>query len=106
VERRGDDYLTHESTALRECILELGDDDLMRSLRAGFQSREERIKLPLVFSTLQGRCFAPLRAGVALRFGLTDEATALLRDGLAWCEEQRCPADAASCRTMLAGIRS
>jgi hypothetical protein len=56
------------------------------------------------FSTLQGRAIAPLRAGVAAKLGFIDEARRQYADGLAFCERERCAADADLCRRGLAGL--
>jgi tetratricopeptide (TPR) repeat protein len=92
------DFGCFEGAAAAECVLALGDEALWRRILDAFASYEERFALPLRFSTLQGRAVAPLRAGVALKLGLRDDAERAYRDGLAWCEQAGCARDAAACR--------
>ncbi|MCI0855926.1 MAG: hypothetical protein J4N98_04495 [Chloroflexi bacterium] len=105
---RGDDdtpYWTEAPAAL-DCILALGDEELFRQIYKAFGSRDEAIRAPARYSTLQGRAIAPLRAGVCLRLGLAGEAERHYREGLAWCEQERCAADAERCRAGLAKIEA
>jgi hypothetical protein len=106
VERRWDEDMLYEAPAMRECLLALADVDLLNKLRHAFEGRDERIKVPARFTTLQGRALAPLRAGIAARLGLREEAERVYRDGVAWCERERCVADAALCRTGLEQIET
>ena len=92
-----------EAPALLECLLALGDDELLRKVYDSFSNRDERNKTPARFSTLQGRAIAPVRGGVCVRLGLLEEAERHYREGLAWCERERCERDAELCR---AGLRS
>lgn len=92
-----------EAPALLECLVALGDDDLLEKVYDSFNNRDERIKSPARFSTLQGRALAPVRGGICLRLGLREEAERQYREGLAWCERERCDRDAELCR---AGLRS
>ena len=92
-----------EAPALLECLLALGDDELLRKVYDSFSNRDERNKAPARFSTLQGRAIAPVRGGVCVRLGLLEEAERHYREGLAWCERERCERDAELCR---AGLRS
>ena len=93
-----------ESPTLIECLLELGDASLHRRVYDAFAKVDERGTVPVRFSTLQGRALAPVRGGLALKLGLLDEAESLYRDGLAWCERERCAADAALCRAGLSAV--
>jgi len=102
VERGWEEDIAWESPALLECLLDLGDDALVRRIYNAFAKTDERNKVPMQFSTLQGRALAPIRGGVALKLGLREEAAARYRDGLAWCERERCASDAALCRAGLA----
>ena len=105
VSRSEDDAYWMEAPALLECLLALGDDELLRTVYSAFQARDERVKTPARFSTLQGRSLAPLRAGVCARLGLLDEAERHYREGLAWCEQERCARDAELCRAGVATMR-
>ena len=92
-----------EAPALLECLLALGDDGLLQRVYDSLSNRDERKKAPARFSTLQGRALAPVRGGVCVRLGLLEEAERHYREGLAWCERERCERDAELCR---AGLRS
>lgn len=98
VPRGWEEDICEEVTALRECVLGLADDALLRRIHAAFRMRAERMKAPQRFSTLQGRAFAPIRGGLALKLGLLDEAERHYREGLEWCERERLPRDAQQCR--------
>jgi tetratricopeptide (TPR) repeat protein len=106
VERREEDaeFACFEGSALTECILALGDEALWRSVRDAFARMEETARPPLRFATLQGRALAPLRAGVAAKLGLREEAERAYGEGIAWCERERCTRDAAACRDGLASL--
>jgi len=104
VERRDSEPLWTEAPAMRECLLALGDDDLVGRVHDAFADRERRSKTPAIFSTLQGRALAPLRGGIAARLGLADEAERAYREGLAWCEASGCVRDAELCRAGLAEL--
>ena len=106
VERPETDAYWMEAPALRECLLELGDDALLRRVYDAFQARDERVRAPARFATLQGRALAPVRAGVCLRLGLLDEAERHYREGLAWCEQERCARDAELCRAGIDEVRT
>jgi len=93
-----------ESPALLECAIALADDALLRAIHAAFAQQDRRVRAPLRYSTLQGRAVDPVRGAVALKLGLVDEAERHYRDGLAWCERERCERDAALCRAGLARI--
>ena len=56
------------------------------------------------YATLQGRALAPARGAVALRLVHVAEAAMLFRDGLAWCERERCAIDAGLCHVGLADV--
>ncbi|MEX2225384.1 MAG: hypothetical protein WEB52_02920 [Dehalococcoidia bacterium] len=98
------DFACFEASPMLECILALGDESLLRDVRDAFQRFEEGPRPAMRFSTLQGRAVAPLRAGVALKLGLNDEAERLYREGLEWCVRERCERDAALCREGLAVV--
>ena len=91
-----------EAPAALECILELGDEELHRKIYDAFDHRDREVKSPALYSTLQGRAVTPTRGGVCLKLGLVDEAERHYRDGLAWCEQERCERDAELCREGLA----
>ena len=93
-----------EATPLTECLVALGDEDLVRKVHQAFLTRAERTGAPVLFSTLQGRALAPVRAGVCLRLGLLYDAERHYREGLAWCEQERLPRDAEFCRAGLADV--
>ncbi|MGB2695118.1 MAG: hypothetical protein WBD55_08015 [Dehalococcoidia bacterium] len=101
VERPDNDAYWTETPALLECLTALGDDALLRRVYDSFKSRDERVKTAVRFSTLQGRALAPLLGGVCLRLALLEEAERHYREGLAWCERERCARDAALCRAGL-----
>lgn len=101
VERRWQLDLAIEGTALRECILALGDEE---SLRRIWRAHVENDEGTPVFSTLQGRAMGPLIGGIALKLGMLTEAEQAYRDGLALCERERLPMDAAACREGLAAV--
>ena len=91
-----------EAPAALECILALGDEELFRRIYNAFEHHDKQIRAPARYSTLQGRAIAPIRAGICLKLGLADEAERHYREGLAWCEQERCAADAERCRAGLA----
>lgn len=100
----GDEPYWMEAAPLTECLVALGDEELVRRVHQAFLAQEERSGSPARFSTLQGRALAPVRAAVCLRLGLLDEAERHYRDGLAWCEQERLPRDAERCRAGLADV--
>lgn len=101
MERRWELDIVVEGTALRECLLALaGDETLRRVYDACSHSDAERT----VFSTLQGRAIAPLVGALALKLGMFDAAEQAYRDGVAFCERERLPMDAAACREGLAAV--
>jgi len=103
VDRGADDTLDWmEAPAALDCILALGDEALFRRIYNSFERRDEAVGAPARYSTLQGRAVAPLRAGICLALGLAGEAERHYREGLAWCEQERCTADAERCRAGLA----
>jgi hypothetical protein len=104
VERGWEEDIAWESPALLECLFDLGDEALYRRVYDAFVKVDARIKVPVHFTTLQGRARAPVRGGLALKLGLLDEAESHYRGGLAWCERERCAADAALCRAGLAAV--
>ena len=93
-----------EAAAMIECLIELGDGALHRRVYDAFAKVDARGKVPVRFSTLQGRALAPVRGGLALKLGRLDEAESRYRDGLAWCARERCAPDAALCRVGLAAV--
>jgi tetratricopeptide (TPR) repeat protein len=97
-----DEDLIYDGPAALECILELGDDALFLKINSAFEKYAERRPVPLMFSTLQGRSTHPLRAGVAARLGRVEEARGWYREGIEWCERERCTRDAQLCREGLA----
>jgi len=103
VERGGDDSsYWMEAPAALDCLLAVGDDALLRQIYDSFERRDKDVSAPARYSTLQGRAVAPLRAGVCLKLGLVDDAERHYREGLAWCEQERCATDAERCRAGLA----
>ena len=105
VEREDDEPYWMEAPAALECLLALGDEALLRKVYDAFATTDKR-GAPPRFSTLQARSFAPVRAGVCSRLGLLDEAERHYREGLAWCEQERCIRDAELCRAGLAEVRA
>jgi len=105
VERADAEPYWMEAPALLECLLALGDEALLRKVYDAFGTMDKR-GTPARFSTLQGRSFAPARAGVCARLGLLEEAERHYREGLAWCEQERCVRDAELCRAGLAEVRT
>ena len=105
VEREDDEPYWMEAPAALECLLALGDEALLRKVYDAFGTIGKR-HAPPRFSTLQGRSFAPVRAGVCARLGLLEEAERHYREGLAWCEQERCIRDAELCRAGLAEVRT
>jgi len=103
-EDSNDDAFWEEAPAMVECLVALGDDDLLRKFNDSLRARDERDGARTRFTTLQGRSLYPLRGALAARSGLTDEAERHYRDGLAWCSEARCAADAEACRRGLAAL--
>jgi hypothetical protein len=98
-----DNSLWAESAALIECIVGLGDDDLLRAIRDAFWGENSRARFAN-YSTLQGRALAPARGAIALRLGRLDDAERAYRDGVAWCEAQGCPIDGGLCLAGLAAV--
>ena len=98
------DFPCFEGAALTACILELGDDALWRAAHEAFARIDSAPRPAMRFSTLQGRAVAPLKAGVAAKLGLRDEAARAYREGLAWCEAAGCARDAEACREGLAAL--
>ena len=101
VTRTDGDAFWMEAPALLECLLSEGDDELVRTVYDAFESHDQRNRSPALFSTLQGRSLAPVRAGLCLRLGMLDAAERLYRQGLEWCEKERCSRDAELCRAGL-----
>ncbi|MBI5285790.1 MAG: hypothetical protein HY874_11930 [Chloroflexi bacterium] len=100
-----DDYCV-EAPAMLDCLVALGDEQLLRAVHRAFVRRDERMRAPLRFSTLQGRAVAPVRGAVAHKLGLLDEAQRHLREGLAWCSQEGCERDLALCRAGLGRLAS
>jgi tetratricopeptide (TPR) repeat protein len=98
-----EDFIFDGPAAL-ECILGLGDDALVTEIDAAFEKYGQRRPVPTLFSTLQGRSTYPLLAGVAARLGRADEARRWYREGIEWCERERCIRDAQLCREGLAAL--
>jgi tetratricopeptide (TPR) repeat protein len=94
--------LASESPALRECLVELAEEKLVRAVYDAFRDNDARFSLPFVYGAMQGRALAPVRGAVCERLGLREEAARHYGDGLALCERERLPADAALCREGLA----
>lgn len=105
VSRSENDPYWMEAPALLECLLALGDDGLLRRVYSACKARDERVKAQARFSTLQGRALAPLRGGICLRLGLLAEAERHYREGLAWCQQERCAEDAELCGAGLDQVR-
>lgn len=95
-----------EAPAQMECILALGDKALHQTIYDAFIRRDEAVRAPVRYSTLQGRAVAPIRGGVCVKLGLLDEAERHYREGLAWCEQERCVRDAELCRSGLGEVVS
>jgi len=99
-----EDYVW-EAPALLGCLLNEGDDELIRKVRDAIQKFDARGNVRLQFTTLQGRALAPLRGGIAMRLGLIEEARRAYADGLAWCQRERLVRDAELCRAGFEGGR-
>jgi predicted negative regulator of RcsB-dependent stress response len=102
---RKDGRILDDAPAMLECLVALGDDELMKAVLAderphswAHDSAHER------YSTLQGRGLDAVRGAVAARLGMRDDARAHYERGLAWAREQRCPYDQALCERGLAGL--
>ena len=100
----GDEPYWLEAAPLTECLIALGDEELVGRVHQAFLAQEERTGSPARFSTLQGRALAPVRAAVCLRLGLLDDAERHYREGLGWCEQERLPRDAERCRAGLTEV--
>ncbi|MCH8066472.1 MAG: hypothetical protein IIC90_11720, partial [Chloroflexi bacterium] len=100
----GDEPYWIEAAPVTDCLVALGDEELVRRVHQAFLAQEDRVGSPARFSTLQGRALAPVRAAVCLRLGLLDDAERHYREGLAWCEQERLPRDAELCRAGLADV--
>jgi tetratricopeptide (TPR) repeat protein len=101
VARQGDS-ICDEVPAIFDCLVALGDDALLGEVHAALE-RDAARPSPTTYCTLQGRALAPARGAVALRLGRLDEAERAYRDGLAWCERESVPIDAAHCHAGLSG---
>ncbi|MDP9236049.1 MAG: hypothetical protein M3P30_01390 [Chloroflexota bacterium] len=99
VAREGQSFCD-EAPALADCLISLGSDALVREIHDQFENR----KAPVVYSTLQGRGEAYVRAVIALRLGYRDHARDLFNAGLAWADRERCPIDAGRCLQGLASV--
>jgi tetratricopeptide (TPR) repeat protein len=93
-----------EAPAAMECILAQGDEALHRKIYDAFVHQDEIVRIPARFSVLQGRAVAPIRGGACAKLGLLDEAERHYREGLAWCEQERCTRDAELCREGLRAV--
>lgn len=89
--------------AVADCLIALGDDALVREVHDAF-IRQDPSRPHTVYCTLQGRLYAPVRGGVALRLGLLDDAEREFTAGLALAERERCPVDAGKCAAGLARV--
>ena len=78
-----------EAPAALECILALGDEDLLRRIYNAFERRDKGARAPARYSTRQGRAIAPLRAGVCLSLGSAREPARPARAGPPLCEPAR-----------------
>ena len=101
-----DEEYCHESPALFDCLVTLGNEQLVQAVHKAFDRRDHRVQSTLRFSTLQGRAVAPTRGAVALKLGLVDDAERQYQEGLAWCTQENCERDAALCRVGLARVAS
>jgi tetratricopeptide (TPR) repeat protein len=106
VPRGWEEDICYETPALLDCLIASGDDVLVRRVYAAFAQRDQRSKAPFRFSTLVGRAFAPTRGAIALKLGHIAEAEHHYREGLEWCETQRCVRDADLCRNGLIEARA
>lgn len=96
--------LAEEVPAAVECLVALGDDELVAAVDASFDSPRRGGSPEYRYATLQGRSVAPARGNISLRRGDIEKAEAAFADGLAWCERERCDIDAALCLRGLAAI--
>src|SRR5207302_8064527 len=95
-----------EAPALFECIAALGSDELVRRVYDAFAAPppDAPTRISPTYATLQGRATAPAFGAMCLRLDELDEAERVYREGLEWCERERCPIDAALCFVGLADI--
>jgi tetratricopeptide (TPR) repeat protein len=98
---RGD--AVYLAPAVEDCLVALGEDDVLRVVHDSFRRLDPQ-RPHTVYSTLQGRMFAPVRGSVALRLGALDDAEREFSAGLAVAERERCPVDAGRCETGLAQV--
>ncbi|MEX2247326.1 MAG: hypothetical protein WEC75_11645 [Dehalococcoidia bacterium] len=86
-----------EAAAPGDCLVALADDRLAAEVRDAFAERDRARKLPIRYSTLQGRGVDEVRGALALRLGLLDEAGAYFGAGVEWAEREECSVDAGRC---------
>ncbi len=98
------DGLWIEVAPFVDCLVALGDDDLVRRVYSAFEARDDRFGFSPRYSTLHGLAIDPVRAAICARLGLLDEAERRYREGLEFCEAQRLPRDAELCRRGLAAV--
>jgi hypothetical protein len=92
-----------EAPVLFECIVGLGDDALVREVCESYERSPDALPIP-TFCTLSGRAVAPTHGALLMRLGRTDDAERVYREGLAWCDRERVPVDAALCVRGLADV--
>ena len=96
--------LAFEAPVLFECIVGLGDDDLVRKVCDAYEVHQADEPPPPTFATLSGRAGAPSHGAMLMRLGRVDDAERVYREGLAWCERERVPVDAGLCLAGLADV--
>ena len=106
VPRSWEEYICYEVPVFYDCLIASGDDALVRRVHSAFAQCDQRSQAPFRFSTLVGRAFAPTRGAIALKLGYIEEAERHYREGLEWCETQRCVRDADLCRNGLIEARA
>ncbi len=101
---RAGESFAEEAAAPADALVALGSDALVHKVREAIRSWDGRQAHLDRFATLQGRGLDAVRGALALRVGALDDAVLHYRDGLAWAERERCPAEAGRCLAGLAAV--
>jgi class 3 adenylate cyclase len=88
--------------ALDEALTQIADGVLLRAIDA--YQRGEPLAPQLNYQALAGRTIQRIYGDVALRLDQLEDAEALYRTGLEWCERERCPIEAGRCLAGLAEV--
>lgn len=97
--------LAYEAPVLFEAIAAFADDALLTKICDAYVTSAERDRPP-TFAVLSGRASAPAHGAFLLRLNRIDEAERVYSEGLAMCERERLPIDAALCLRGLAAVAS